>query len=492
MYGRITSRLSTILALLQVAGQTPLMAAEPQRPTATLRIAAPAMSAVRLPVVSPSPEPARQATYLAQPAESASVGPFPDPVSWETLVEYALANNREIQAARYHARALRARVPQAASLPDPTLISTVYLQSLQTAAGPQDVILSLAQRFPWFGKRGLRSDVAYHEAMAAYARVAAEELQVAEDVKRAYFDLHYLQNAIAETRRLEPRLNDVIEIARTRWAQGAGKETYLQARIELSKLNTSLINLESDLAKAQARLAAALHLPSTTRITAMPGLTRQNLTHTVGVLVELAEASQPELEAQRREICRDRSATALAQRNYWPDVTMSVNWHEIGSTGLSPVANGDDAYSLGVGLNLPLYRQRLDAAVREARSKTASTARRYSAARDRVRAEVQSLAAQFAEHDRTLAILQSEIVPWAAETLDLSLEAYRNKLLEFQQLIDAYRTLLNYRIDYHRRLALREQTLASLERVVGRAITGALPEAAVAPEQPPTPPPPGP
>ena len=150
---------------------------------------------------------------------------------------------------------------------------------------------------------------------------------------------------------------------------------------------------------------------------------------------------------------------------------MSFNWHEIGSQGLSPVANGRDAYSLGVGMNLPIRRTRLDAAVREARYKTASSARRYAAARDQLGTEVQTLHAQFTEHDQVLSVLESEILPRAERTLELSTEAYRLGRMQFQQLIDVYRTLLDYRIDFHRRAAMRGQAIASLQRAVGCAVT---------------------
>jgi len=463
------------LSLLSVGVSSPK--GQPAAPFAsTTKIRASESPAARLPAASPAPVPAPHSPHPPQPDDSYSVGVFPNPVTCETLVQYALANNREIQAARYHARALGARVPQAASLADPTLMATVFLDSLQTAAGAQDVVMSLSQRFPWFGKRGLRSQVAYHDAMAAYARLTAAELQVIEEVKRAYFDLYFLQSAIAETRRLEPRLRDVVEIAQTKFrtnTPGAGLESVWQTQIELSKLKTDLVELESAKARAQARLAGILDLPPQTRFTATPQLDQTAITHTAELLVELAETCQPELEARRREVWRDRSATALASRNYWPDVNFSLNWYEIDSQGLSPVANGHDAFSLGVGVNLPVYRTRLDAAVREARYRAASTTRRYAAARDRLLAEVQTLYAQFVEHDQTLAILDSEILPRAARTLDLAIEAYRDRGLQFQQLIDTYRTLLNYRIDFHKRVAMREQAIASLERAVGCAITSA-------------------
>lgn len=416
----------------------------------------------------------RQDSYTAQPENFNAPAAFSDPVACETLVQYALANNPEIQAARYHARALGARVPQVSSLDDPQLMTTVFLESIQTAAGPPDVVMSLSQRFPWFGKRSLRSDAAHHGAMAAYARLAAVELKVIEQVDRAYLDLYFFQNAVAETRRLEPQLQSVIEIAKTRYetnAPGAGLESVLQAQIELSKLSTRLIRWEQAVIEARAELAGVLHLAPGTRFVALSTRDRAEVADTADLLVELAERCQPGLDAYRREVCRDRSATDLACRGYWPDVTLSFNWHEMGAQGLSPVADGRDAYSLGVGMNLPLCRTRLDAAVREARYNTASSVRRYTAARDLLRTEVQTLHAQFTEHDRILSVLESEILPRAGQTLDLSIEAYRVGRLQFQQLIDVYRTLLDYRIDFHRRAAMRGQAVASLQRAVGCAVT---------------------
>ena len=419
------------------------------------------------------PSAVQQTSYLLQPEYPENSDAFGSPVPVETLVQYALANTPEIQAARYRARAMGARVPQAASPADPQLMTTTFLNAIQTAAGPQEVAMSLSQRFPWFGKLALRSQVAYHDAMAAYAQLAAVELSVVERVKRAYYDIYFLQHAIAVTRSLEPRLEEVIEITRDKYRTNkVGLESVLQAQIELSSLKTSLVEQEQAKAEAVARLAGLLHLPPDAAIRAEETLDRTKVAHTARLLVELAESCQPELTARRREIRRDRTSTELACREYWPDVTASVNWFAIGSPGLSPVATGDDAYSLGVGVNLPLYRSRLDAAVREAQYNTLRSTRQYEATRDKVRAEVQALYAQFVQHEKVLEILESQIVPQAGQSLDLSIEAFRVDRLEFQQLIDSYKMLLKYQVDKYRRESLRQQAIASLERAVGSALTG--------------------
>jgi outer membrane protein TolC len=401
-------------------------------------------------------------------------GPFNGPTGLDDLISHALANNREIQAVRFHARSLSARVPQAQSLPDPTLMTTAFLEEIQTAAGPQQAAMSLSQKFPWFGKRSLRSQVAYYDSMAAYSRVAATELKVIEQVKRAYFDVYFVQNAVAETRRLERPLEDVIAVARTKYEASAGKvglESVFQAQIELATLKTDLVTLEEAKRQAQARLAGVLHLPPRTEIETVGRVDRRRADHEVETLVGLAESCQPEYEAFRREMARDQAAIDLAGREYWPDVTTTFNWYEMGAGGLSPVSNGRDAFSVGVGVNLPIYRQRLNAAVREAENQLCATARRYDAVRDQFQTEIETLHSQYREHSRTSKILESDILPRAEETLKLTLESYRAGRANFQQLMDVYRTLLRYRIDIHRHLALSEQALASLERAVGCAVT---------------------
>jgi outer membrane protein TolC len=474
-----------VLALLVVSACGPLVGCAtvkperfvPNEPATGTCVRLPdttAPPARQTPATNDSPSAVHQASHFTQPEYPETSGSFAEPVPVDTLVQCALANNPEIQAARYHARSLGARVPQAVSLPDPQLMTNTFLEQIQTAAGPQQVAMSLSQKFPWFGKRALRSQVAHHEAMAAYAQVAAEELKVVEQVKRAYYDLYFLQSAMVETRRLEPRLEDIVEIAKTKYETHVGKTdlaSVLQAQVELSKLKTTLIRLEQAKNETQARLAGLLHLPPETRFKTVSSVDRTKLAHTAQLLVELSEQCQPELDAIRRQITRNRSATALACRNYWPDVTVGLNWYDIGATGLSPVANGQDAYSLGVGVNLPIYRNRLDAAVREAQYRNSSDHQRYAAAQDRVRSEVEALYAQFQQQHQILGVLEAEILPRSSQMLELTIESYRTGTQDFQQLIDTYRTLLDYRIDYHKRTAMREQAIASLERAVGCAVT---------------------
>ena len=81
------------------------------------------------------------------------------------------------------------------ALDDPMSMTTTFLPPLQTAAGPQDVMMSLSQKLPWFGKRTLRGNVTYHETQATFATMDAAELSVVEQIKLAYYEFYCIDRA---------------------------------------------------------------------------------------------------------------------------------------------------------------------------------------------------------------------------------------------------------------------------------------------------------
>ena len=249
-----------------------------------------------------------------------------------------------------------------------------------------------------------------------------------------------------------------------------GLESVLQAEVELYELQTTLAKLEQATIRARAALARQLSLPMASVSGGVEDVPGTPVPLDAELLVAMLEACQPELAARRQEIAAGEDQIALARKNYFPDPTLGVSWYAIGSNGLSPIATGDDAVSLTIGANLPIYRSRLDAAVREARNNTAGAVRRFEATWDEARAEVQSLHATVSEQDRVIRLLDRDILPKAQQTLDLSIEAYRLGRIGFQQLIENYENLLRLRIERYRRWADRAQAVASLDRAIGCAV----------------------
>lgn len=431
----------------------------------------------------PSPAPAGDAV-------SPVVAELEGPHSLEEYLAVALRQNPDIQAARKQIEALAYQVPVAASLQDPTLGATFYPEAVQTAAGPQEFALSASQKVPWHGKLAARAELAESRANAARARLAAVELETIAKVKRGYYELYFLQQATEVTQADQRLLVDIRDVAATRYTAGrASQQDVLRADLEIYQVENELIRLRQQLESAQARLARLLHIAPQTKLRALDHVPPQDVPRDLASLQRRAVAARPELHAQLAALESDRRAVELARLDYLPDVTVGATWIEVGDGGISPVSNGRDSLLLTAGINLPIYRKRLDAAVRSAEAKAVSTARTYDSLRDATLEEVLDLFSRARSEQELLVLFREDILPKARQTLQVSSRAYNAGEVDFLQLIDNWRQLLRYEVSRLRLEASLRQTMAELERTVGGFTPSPL-EALPAPGRQPAPLPP--
>lgn len=412
-----------------------------------------------------------QAWHSPEPA-MAAVSPvvfhLEGPHTVEEYIQFALDQNPEIQAARKRMEAFAYQVPVAASLQDPMLNLTVQPEPVQTAAGQQELILSANQKFHWFGKLDTRASVAEAQTNVARAHLAAAELATIAKVKRAYYELYFIQQATAVTKQQQALLGQIRDVANKRYAASlTSQQDVLRADLEISTVENELIRLRQQMESGQARLARILHVAPQTKMLALDQLQPAQAPRDLEWLQQQAVAARPELHAQLAAIERDQLAVDLAQYDYKPDVTLGFSWIDVGDAGLSPVANGRDAFLLTAGVNLPVYRKRLESSVRSAEAKAVSSAREYDSLRDGTLEEVTDLFAQAKSQQEMLMLFQGVILPKARQTLEVSSRAYNVGEVDFLQLIDNWRQLLRYEVTYRRLEASLRQTLAELDRVVG-------------------------
>ena len=91
--------------------------------------------------------------------------------------------------------------------------------------------------------------------------------------------------------------------------------------------------------------------------------------------------------------------------------------------------------------------------------------------------EVKDLLVQATSQKELIDLFRDDIIPKSDQTLRVSMSAYEVGKTDFLQLIDNWRQLLRFQIAYQRLESQLQQTIASLDRVVG----GQLPLEAAAP-----------
>jgi outer membrane protein TolC len=99
-------------------------------------------------------------------------------------IEEAVERNPALSESVARYRAALQRIPQVTSLPDPMLDIRNDIRSPETRVGPQMIMLSISQTFPWFGKLDERGKVAAKEADAGRQMYAVRKAEIVRQVGR--------------------------------------------------------------------------------------------------------------------------------------------------------------------------------------------------------------------------------------------------------------------------------------------------------------------
>lgn len=405
------------------------------------------------------------------PGEPEPITPSPQRVAVETLVAQAVDSHPRVRAARARYAAASWRPTQARSLEDPLLSNNFFPisdQALQTAGGRAGNTLSLSQKYPWPEKRDAKAAIASREAQMAAAQVRAVELEIEELVRLAYYELWFADQAIRITDRNREIAAELVRLAEARNAAGGSRQDVLRAGVQVDNLDNRLIELRRQKALAQADLAALLQRPDAAGVEPTDTIDCETAIAERDTLFAAAVDCNPELIEGRWTAARDREKQRLACLQKRPDFMLGAAWQTITETdAISPVANGHDNISFMVGVTLPIWRERINAGIREASASVASSSRDYQAKRDDAFREIRRLDEQIDAAREQLRLYEERLTPRAKQTLELAAADYRGRLVDFGEVADGFSEVLMIELQETRVEATLCGMVAQLKRAVG-------------------------
>ncbi|QDV62257.1 TolC family protein [Crateriforma conspicua] len=390
----------------------------------------------------------------------------------EFFVNEALSRHPKILAARQRVAAASNVIPQAKALPDPTFNNTFWPfhdNALQTAGGRVGNQMSVNQKVPFPDKLKTKAIIASREVQIAQTEVDGIAREITESVRLAYYEVWFATRAIAIIEETKDLVADLTDVAEARYRSGGSQQDVLRAQLETDRLDEQLITLRRQKQVAQADLATLLQQPVDLLPEATDELGITDTPQQIEELIALAEQCNPKLRGLAWEIQRDRDKERLACLQQYPDFNVGLSWGLIsdGHDVISPVANGNDNLSISFGTTLPIWREKINAGIREAAHRRSSTTRRLEAERDELYGKIRRLIVQADALAEQRDIYENRIIPRTEGTLELSIADYRGKRTDFFTLIKTYRELLMFETQLARIDATLAGTIAQLDRTVG-------------------------
>ena len=389
-------------------------------------------------------------------------------------LEFAAHNNAGLKAAHARWRGAMERIPESRSLPDPRLSYGYFARSVETRVGPQQHKLGVAQTFPWFGKRRLRGDVAGSEAQALYESAEAAKLKLFHRVRHTWHELAYLRRAIEITESNIRLLKDLEGVAQTKVQGGAGLAGVATAQVELGKLEDRRLTLLDLKEPLSARFNAALG--RTTEAVAPWPKTSMAPARRIDddTLLNWLTESNPELRGLDSEIVANQKAVELARKNYNPDVTFGVDYTQTDRRGIAGIqGDGKDPVMAMFSINIPLWRKKQDAALQSAQLRREAVLASRSDRENLLRADLKMALHRYRDAERKIDLYRDTLTPLAEQSLSVAQQSWEAGKADFLNVIDAERQLLEFRLQYERARANREQCLSEIEMLVGRELPAA-------------------
>ena len=404
--------------------------------------------------------------------------------SLEGYVQVALARHPKLQAEHAQWRAQLQSAQAAYAWPEPTISYGLMLsQGDWSTLGLRAQQVSVGQALPWFERPGLSRQAGLAAARAQQHRHSAALLLMRAEIAQSYWGIWRLQGQRQWLERQLVTLEAVARAVAGRVEAGrASQAQLLQVQLQQTRQRDALARLDAQLEQAVEALRESLGVvDAQVALPVQPAASpaARQVDEAEEVLIQAAVA-HPELLILQSLIEQRQREVALARTQRLPDMMFSLSYMQEDAAvmaGLQPPSGGHgQAEPMGpmlmgmVGLKIPIWWDRYQAQIDAAQAREAADRARLEAARAQAAAEVRRLLVALREDARAVRVIERALMPQAEGALEAALSAFESQNGGFAEVSLAQRELLQLGLERVSVLGRMEQTLAQLERRVGRPV----------------------
>lgn len=379
------------------------------------------------------------------------------------------SRNPMLQAERKRWLASIETLPQATSLPDPMAQAGFQMQSVETRVGPQEFNAGLTQSLPWWQKLWARGKSAEIQAAIAQLKYETALRDLVIQIKDSYYELYYLDRAIAITQKIESLLRDEailgyqeLLVGRTQLNESFRAESWA------AQLGYDRILLDEQRRAQAERFRALLNLPPDTPIGEVTTCPLYDPVDDITPLYQRAEDYAEILKIRGLEIVKSKYDVFLAQLSRVPDIALGLNFINTGAARMAGVGDsGKDPFIGLFSMNLPIWEQRNRALIHEKEAVAEAMEQQAMNEVNDVRRGVAR--AYFAANltGRLVHLYADTLLPQAESVMQQAELFFRNDQASFSSMIECTLAYHNFQLAYHRALADYGQSIGRLEQVIG-------------------------
>jgi outer membrane protein TolC len=402
------------------------------------------------------------------------------------LMADAVSRNHSVKASTHRIEAAAAEAQRGSTLNPPQLEIEAMDASINSFPNPfkdqMRMEYSLEQMFMFPGKLSRMKRARLREKdMLEYEKTAGERNLLLK-VKNGFYELYLIDRRLAINAASQLIVSRMIDIARAHYEVGLGRQAdILRAQTEMSELRRKSVALDQRRRSMVAMINALRDKPVETPIDTVPEIVPQPVNLPLEKLQAFTAENAPELKAMRANLEMKKAEASAVKLEAFPDFSVKATYSDIRplSAGSDPMTSefgsaasskNPDRWSIMVGMTIPPAPwswKKTTAGKAEALSSVRSAQEELDEAMNLTKAEVLDGVAQVQSAVRQLRLVASTLLPQARQAFESAMASYGTGGQDFTMVLDAQRTLLTARDDYHMTVMNYLGSLAVLEQTVG-------------------------
>ena len=393
-------------------------------------------------------------------------------LSLEQAESFALENDPVLQAKLAQTQAFRDKAVSADTLPDPKL--KLGLMNFPTDTFDRDqeamtqVQVGVLQMIPRGDSLNLKSKQVSKSGDASYAQMLDRQRQVKAQLRNAYLELLYWQNAEEVVKNSYQLFSQLTTITQSQYQSGMQKQQdVLRAELELGLLADRLDDIQSNQKASYAQFSKLVGLQNEALsiVRSIPQL--PNISFSDDPRTRLRE--HPKMYSEDAKVERSQYGIELARQEYKPEwlIDVTYGFRDGDNPNGSPRSN---MLSAMLVMDMPIFTEN-----RQDKNVSASRAQHQSALQNREEV-LRELLRQYEDQYATWQTLQARVqryektlVPQAHENAAAALYAYQNRGGDFTTLMRSRIIELDTELKYLRLHINYLKTQSMLLYLVGEA-----------------------
>jgi outer membrane protein, heavy metal efflux system len=384
-----------------------------------------------------------------------------------TTLEGLLTVSRQLspslRAAALDTAAAAAKAERADALDDPMLSAGYqYCRNPNVFSG---VAVTVTQTFPLWGKRDLRRQAALADMAAARGREQSTRDESDEQIKIAFAQDYAISRQMTVSRSIIGVARRMNAAASARYGQGGGSQAdIIQALSEETTAKIEISRLEGERDAVRARINTLIARPANAPLAEPTRLPSRSTTEPVlGMLLERARNANPVLSAGDAEIEAARARQTLADKAWYPD--LSIGAGPLIQTNHQPVG-----VAATIGFNIPVPWGREASQQREAAAQLSATEQRHDAALLNIQGSLAESLARLKAARSTEALLRNQALPQARAAMQSLLAGYSQGKGDLAAPIAAEHRAHDVELLLLKAELDQQVELAAIERLIGGAL----------------------